>query len=65
MATPNSASEVRREIERAREQISASALALREEMAAKTDWRQWFRYRPGAWLLGALALGFLLGNRRR
>lgn len=52
------------ELERAREQIVSSAAALREEVAMTTHWRQWVRRRPGLFLAGAVALGFLIGYRR-
>ena len=57
--------EVRAQIERARNQIAASALALRREVAAKTDWREYVRRRPLQFIVGALLVGWLLGNRRR
>jgi ElaB/YqjD/DUF883 family membrane-anchored ribosome-binding protein len=55
---------VQQEIERAREQITSSMVALRHEVAMRTDWRQWVRQHPGACLAGAFMVGFLLGNRR-
>ena len=60
-ATPE---EVRAEIERARAQIARSAAALRDEVAATADWREWVRRRPGVLLAGAFALGFFIGYRR-
>ena len=63
MATDR-ADEVRAEIEQTRAQISASALALRREVAMKTDWREWVRQRPWPFVLGAFVLGWLVGNRR-
>jgi hypothetical protein len=55
--------QVRAEIERVREQIVSSATALREEVAMRTDWREWVRRRPGLVLAGAFALGFWIGSR--
>ena len=60
---PRSADEVRAEIERAREQIHSSVLALRQEVRRASDWRQWVRERPGLCLGAAFAVGFLLGSR--
>jgi hypothetical protein len=58
-----SADQVRAEIERAREQIQTSVLALREEVGRAADWRAWIRRRPGLWLGAAFAAGFYLGTR--
>lgn len=60
---PRSADEVRAEIERAREQIQTSVLALREEVSRAADWRAWVRRRPGLWLGAGFAVGFYLGSR--
>ena len=60
---PRSAEEVRAEIERAREQIQTSVLALREEVGRVSDWRAYVRRRPGLWLGAAFAAGFFLGSR--
>jgi len=62
-ARSRSADEVRAEIERAREQIHSSVMALREEVSRAADWRQWVRQRPGLCLGAAFALGFYLGSR--
>lgn len=51
-------------VERARERVESSLLALRDEVTRRTDWRRWVRRQPAAFLGGALALGFLLGYRR-
>lgn len=61
---PAEREEVQRELERAREQIAASAVALRREVAAKTDWKAYVRRQPVAWVLGAFVVGWLLGVRR-
>jgi hypothetical protein len=52
------------DVERARERVESSLLALRHEVVRRTDWRRWVRQRPLAFLSGAVALGFLLGYRR-
>ncbi|HYV43317.1 MAG TPA: hypothetical protein VFA20_00590 [Myxococcaceae bacterium] len=62
-SAPRSADEVRAEIERAREQIQSSVLALREEVSRAADLRAYIRRRPGLWLGAAFALGFYLGSR--
>ena len=55
---------VEADIQRSREQVADSMLALRREIARRTDWRGWVSKRPLAFLGGAVALGFLLGFRR-
>ncbi|HVY61793.1 MAG TPA: hypothetical protein VHF22_09080, partial [Planctomycetota bacterium] len=57
--------EIRAAIERARSQVAHSALALRAEVARAMDWREWVARRPGLFVAAALALGFLIGARRR
>jgi hypothetical protein len=52
------------DVERARERVASSMLALRDEVARKTDWRSWVRRQPAPFLGAALALGFWLGYRR-
>lgn len=52
------------DVERARERVATSMLALRDEVARKTDWRSWVRRQPAAFLGAAAALGFWLGYRR-
>lgn len=53
------------EVAEAREQVTESILALREEVARRTDWRGWFRRRPALALGAAFGLGLLLGTRGR
>jgi ElaB/YqjD/DUF883 family membrane-anchored ribosome-binding protein len=60
---PRDADQVRAEIERAREQIQSSMMALRHEVSQAADWRRWVRQRPGLWLGAAFAVGFYLGTR--
>jgi hypothetical protein len=52
------------DVERARERVTSSVLALRDEMVRRTDWRTWIRRRPLPFLGAAIALGFWLGFRR-
>jgi len=52
------------DVERARERVSQSMMALRQEVARKIDWRSWVQQRPLLFVGGAFALGFLLGRRR-
>jgi hypothetical protein len=52
------------DVERARERVASSMLALRDEVVRKTDWRSWFRRQPAPFLGAAVALGFWLGYRR-
>jgi hypothetical protein len=54
---------VEADIQRSREQVADSMLALRREIARRTDWRGWVSKRPLAFLGGAVALGFLVGFR--
>lgn len=56
--------EIRSEIERAREQIATSVLELRHQMALNTDWHVWFKRRPALFLGLSFAVGFFLGTRR-
>ena len=51
------------QIERSRERLAASLVALREEITGLTDWREWIRRRPETFLVGAFALGFAIGWR--
>jgi hypothetical protein len=53
------------DVEQARERVSSSVLALRDELARQSDWRRWLVRHPLASLGGALAVGFWLGCRRR
>jgi hypothetical protein len=52
------------ELERTRERVAQSMLALRNEVARRTDWRRLVRDRPLLCLGAALALGFWWGFRR-
>ena len=52
------------DVERARERVAQSMLALRDEVARQVDWRSWVQRQPGLFVVGAFALGFWLGRRR-
>jgi len=52
------------DVERARERVAQSVMALRNEVVRRTDWREWIRRHPAAFLAGAFTLGFLWGHRR-
>jgi hypothetical protein len=53
------------DVERARARVAESLSSLGEEVARRGDWRAWVRRRPGLFIGGALALGFLLGGGGR
>jgi hypothetical protein len=52
------------DVKRARERVTSSVMALRDEMVRRTDWRTWIRRRPGPFFGAAIAIGFWLGYRR-
>jgi len=52
------------DVERARERVTQSMMALRQEVARQVDWRSWVQRRPALFVGGAFALGFWLGTRR-
>jgi len=52
------------DVERARERVTSSIVALRDEVVRKTDWRGWVRRQPVPFFGAAVALGFWLGYRR-
>jgi len=56
---------IQAEIDRARDEISRSVLALRERVSSAKDWRRWVRGRPRTLFLIALAAGLWLGFRPR
>jgi len=56
--------ELRAEIERTRADLITSVSALREEVAARADWREWVRRRPLMSVGIAFTVGYLLGERR-
>ena len=53
------------DVEQARERVSSSVLALRDELARQSDWRRWVVRHPLATLGGALAIGFVIGRIAR
>ncbi len=53
--------EIRAAIERAREQVTSSALAIRREVLESLDWRRWVARRLGVAVAAAFAVGFLGG----
>lgn len=55
---------LRAELQRTRNELVLHATALQEEVAWRTDWREWVRRRPGLCLGAAFFAGFLLGQRR-
>jgi len=52
------------DVERARERVTQSMMALRQEVARQVDWRSWVQRRPALFVGGAFALGLWLGTRR-
>ena len=55
--------ELQRALKAAREKLVDSSMALEEKSRTMTQWRTWYRTRPGYFLLAALALGVVLGRR--
>ena len=51
------------EVARSRDRVAQSVMALRQEVARRTDWRAWFARRPAAFLAGGLLFGVWLGYR--
>jgi hypothetical protein len=64
MSEDESLEETEADLERARAQLQASLGALEDRLQELRDWRGWMRRRPAPFLLGAFALGALLGLRR-
>jgi hypothetical protein len=63
-ATDDALARAESDVERARERVTTSMLALRDEVVRKTDWRGWVRRQPAPFFGAAVALGFWLGYRR-
>jgi hypothetical protein len=63
-ATDDALARAESDVERARERVTSSMLALRDEVVRKTDWRGWVRRQPVPVFGAAVALGFWLGYRR-
>lgn len=55
--------QLQKALKRARAKLVDSSLALQEKSRSVTQWRAWYRRRPGYCLLGAFAIGLLLGRR--
>jgi hypothetical protein len=51
-------------VERSRERVERSMMALRDAITRRTDWRGWMAQRPAVFLGAAVMLGFLWGYRR-
>lgn len=51
-------------VERSRERVERSMMALRDAIAQRTDWRGWMAQRPAVFLGAAVMLGFLWGYRQ-
>ncbi|HEX8440619.1 DUF3618 domain-containing protein [Archangium sp.] len=63
--SPQSPEQIRAEIERTRNELVHSVTVLREEVAWRTDWRQWVRRNPMTCVGAAFFVGFLIGSSRR
>jgi hypothetical protein len=50
------------DLTRARDRAARSLTALEREVTRAFDWREWVRRKPGAALVLAFGLGFLLGR---
>ncbi len=61
-ATKRSPEQIRQDIEREREQLARSILALRGEVAELTDWRKKIVENRDKVLIGAAVAGFLIGG---
>lgn len=62
---PQTPEQIRAEIERTRAELVHSVSALRDEVAWRTDWREWVRRRPLTCVGAAFFVGFLIGNSQR
>lgn len=62
LKTPEDA---RAEIDRRRDELTSSAVALRERVQTLTDWHHWVDEAPWALVGGAFALGFVIAYRAR
>lgn len=50
------------DIEKARESVAQSILALERELSRAFDWREWIRRRPILAVAGAFMVGAFLGS---
>lgn len=55
--------EIRTDIERTREEIAESIVALRDSVSDAADWKAWVKRNPMPFLAGAFAVGFIVGLR--
>lgn len=60
---PASAQEMREAIARTRLELNDSLQELRRDVVEKVDWRKTVRERPVRFVVGAFAVGFILGWR--
>jgi hypothetical protein len=51
-------------VERTRQRVTQSMIALRAEVSRQSDWRVWVARRPTAFVCAAFAVGFWLGHQR-
>jgi hypothetical protein len=52
------------EIAAAEAELAASVAALRHEVRARSDWREWVKRHPGITLGAAFALGLFMGSEK-
>lgn len=62
-APGRSAAEIRRDIERQQRELGNSVEALRGRVTELTDWRRQVREHKRELIIGAAAVGFLVGAR--
>jgi hypothetical protein len=60
----NALSRAEAEVERTKQRVALSVMALRDEVSRQSDWRWWVARRPVACLCGAFAVGLWFGHRR-
>ena len=53
------------ELNRSRQQVARSVMALRRHIAKRMDWRQWVRDRPVHFAIAAFAVGLFIGLEHR
>lgn len=61
--SPASAEEMRAAIAQTRDELNDSLQALRRDVVERVDWRKSIRERPVRYVVGAFAVGFILGWR--
>jgi len=55
--------ELKRSVEEAKEDIAQTLNTIQKEVERKLDWREWVRMYPEESVLGALAVGYWLGQK--